>query len=64
MNKIAQIVAYIKENIDEIKDDKDEVSHGTLIGYVEVLSIIKSTLDEDEWKQVGLDYDLDKKYLQ
>ncbi|EGS30287.1 hypothetical protein HMPREF9130_1229 [Peptoniphilus sp. oral taxon 375 str. F0436] len=64
MNKIAQIVAYIKENMDEIKDDKDEVSYGTLIGYVEALSIIKSTLDEDEWKQVGLDYDLDKKYLE
>lgn len=63
MNKLKQIVDYIKADIEEYRVYKDDISYGVLIGYVESLSIINSTLDEDEWKLVGLDFDLDKEYL-
>lgn len=63
MDKIKQIIDYIKSNIDEIKKLDDQVSYGTLIGYVETLSIIKSVYDEEDWAKLGLNFDEDKEYL-
>ncbi len=63
MDKIKQIIDYIKSNIDEIKKHDDQVSYGTLIGYVETLSIIKSVYDEEDWAKLGLNFDEDKEYL-
>ena len=63
MDKIKQIIEYIKANIDEIKKLDDQVSYGTLLGYVETLSIIKSVYDEDQWKELGLNFDEDEEYL-
>lgn len=51
MDKIKQIIEYIKANIYEIKKLDDQVSYGTLLGYIETLSIIKSVYDEDQWEE-------------
>ena len=64
MDKVKQYVDYIKESIEEMKQDKkNDYNFGVVVGYVESLSILKSLYDEDEWKAIGLDFDLDKKYL-
>lgn len=64
MDKVKQYVDYIKESIEEIKqEEKNDYNFGVVVGYVESLSILKSLYDEDEWKAIGLDFDLDKKYL-
>ena len=63
MDKIKQIIEYIKANIYEIKKLDDRVSYGTLLGYIETLSIIKSVYDEDQWEELGLNFDEDKEYL-
>lgn len=64
MDKVKQYVDYIKESIEEMKqDEKNDYNFGVVVGYVESLSILKSLYDEDEWKAIGLDFDLDKKYL-
>lgn len=39
------------------------MSCGTLIGYVEMLSIIKSVYDEDRWEELGLNFEEDEEYL-
>ena len=41
----------------------DQVSYGTLIGYVEMLSIIKSVYDEDQWEELGLNFYEDEEYI-
>lgn len=64
MDKVKQYVDYIKESIEEMKqEEKNDYNFGVVVGYVESLSILKSLYDEDEWKEIGLDFDLDKKYL-
>ena len=63
MDKIKQIIEYIKDNIAEVKNYDDQESYGALIGYVETLSIIKSVYDEDQWEELGLNFDEDEKYL-
>lgn len=64
MDKVKQYVDYIKESIEEMKqEEKNDYNFGVVVGYVESLSILKSLYDEDEWKAIGLDFDLDKKYL-
>ncbi|WP_294796977.1 hypothetical protein [uncultured Fenollaria sp.] len=63
MDKIKQIIEYIKANIDEIRKLDDQVSYGTLLGYLETLSIIKSVYDEEQWVELGLNFDEDEEYL-
>lgn len=64
MDKVKQYIDYIKESIEETKqEEKSDYNFGVVVGYVESLSILKSLYDEDEWKEIGLDFDLDKKYL-
>ena len=64
MDKVKQYIDYIKESIEETKqEEKNDYNFGVVVGYVESLSILKSLYDEDEWKSIGLDFDLDKKYL-
>lgn len=65
LNIIKQIVEDIIENIDEIAKlkEKSNLDKGQLIAYVETLSIIQSAMGERDFKEIGLDFDVDKKYL-
>lgn len=64
--RIRQIVEFIKENADELKEEKNrsEYEEGELLAYAEVLTIIKDTLiGHDVEKEIGLDFDIEKRYL-
>lgn len=65
LNIIKQIVEDIIENIDEIAKlkEKSNLDKGQLIAYVETLSIIQSAMGERDFKEIGLDFDVDKKFL-
>lgn len=60
-----EVVECITELADEMKNktDKDDLDNGQLIAYAEVLSIIKSACAGYDLKGLGLDYDIDKRYL-
>lgn len=67
MNKslIIEIVENIKEAADELKalERLDDVQYGELLGYAETLSIIKDAHTGYNLKELGLDFNIDKKYL-
>lgn len=67
MNKelLTEIIENIKEAADELrkKDTRDEVEHGELLAYAETLSIIKDACSGYDLKEIGLDFDIDSKYL-
>ena len=67
MNKdlLVEIVENIKEQADELRqqDSRNEVEYGTLLGLAESLSIIKDACAGDDLAGIGLDFDIDKKYL-
>lgn len=60
-----EVVEGITELADEIKkkEDKNDIDNGQLIAYAEALSIIKASCTGYDLKELGLDYDIDKKYL-
>ncbi|WP_322184421.1 hypothetical protein [Neglectibacter caecimuris] len=64
--RLSDIVAAIKEAADEInaKRSKDSQDYGQLLAYAESLCIIRDACDPDILKEIGLDFDIDKKYLQ
>ncbi len=64
-NKITEIVEAIKENADEItnQDILNEVEYGTLLGYAEALSIIRDACTDMNLSEIGLDFDIDERYL-
>ena len=64
-NQLAEIVAQIVESADEIKAKKvlDNQDYGQLLAYAEALSIIRDVCDKQELEAVGLDFDIDKRYL-
>ena len=66
INQLAEIVALLMESADEIKakTNSDSQDYGQLLAYAEALSIIKDVCDEDDVKAVGLNFDIDKRYLQ
>lgn len=65
--RLKVIINYIKEfadkDLEEYKSQPDNVLSGKLMGYASSLKLIKDEIDEDEWKNYGLDFDIDKKYL-
>ena len=67
MNK--NLMREIPENIidaaDELleKQEKDQLEQGELIAYAESLSIIREACTGYELSEIGLDFDIDGKYL-
>jgi hypothetical protein len=63
VNALTEIVEFITENADELLlDGKDDFSAGQLLAYMSALAIIKESLPEIA-PVLGLDYDLEAKYL-
>lgn len=65
-NLIKEIVEGIVSAADELmeKVDRDLVEQGQLIAYAESLSIIRDAYAGYDLTQIGLDFDIDEKYLQ
>ena len=65
--RLKAIVEIIKDFADEelkiMEKEKNDAAAGLLIGYASCLKVIKGELDEDEWKEYGLNFDIDKKYM-
>ena len=58
------LIYDIFEELDEIKEEKrNDYYSGQSIAYATVLGRIKSYINEDDWKDFGLDIDIDGKYL-
>ena len=64
-NNIREIVEGIMDAADELleKPERDLVEDGRLIAYAESLSIIRDACAGYELREIGLDYDIDAKYL-
>ena len=63
--KLSDIVSAIVDAADEIKSKKkiDSQDFGQLLAYAETLSIIRDTCDPDDLEDIGLNFDIDKRYL-
>lgn len=64
-NLIKEIVEGILDAADELleKKDRDLVEQGELIAYAESLSIIRDAMAGYDLAEIGLDFDIDTKYL-
>lgn len=64
-NLLKEIVEGIVEAADELleKKDRDLVEQGQLIAYAESLSIIRDAYSGYDLAEIGLDFDIDDKYL-
>lgn len=64
-NKLIEIVDCIMEAADELraKKDRDLVEQGELIAYAETLNIIQDAFAGEDLAEIGLDFDVDNKYL-
>lgn len=62
---IIEIVENIKEAADELKsqNSRTKVEYGELLAYAESLTIIKDACSGYNLKELGLDFDIDKRYL-
>ncbi len=62
---IRDAVMGIIESADEIlkKDNKTEIENGQLIAYAESLCIIQDAFRGYDLAKIGLDFDVDEKYL-
>nr|DAL33714.1 MAG TPA_asm: hypothetical protein [Caudoviricetes sp.] len=62
--RLHDIVTAIIEAADEIKgkEDADAQDYGQLLAYAESLSIIRDAYDGD-LSEIGLNFDIDKRYL-
>lgn len=62
---LADIISAIVESADEIrsKPQRDSQDFGQLLAYAEALSIIRDACDEDDLEMLGLNFDIDKRYL-
>lgn len=65
INTLQEIVENIVVSADEVKAQSiiDHMDYGRLLAYTECLTIIKDMCDEDEQEAVGLDFDIDARYL-
>lgn len=63
--RMADIVASIMECADEIRfqEHRDSQDFGQLLAYAESLSIIRDACDPDDLNDIGLDFDIDARYL-
>lgn len=64
-NNIREIVEGIVDAADELleKTERDLVEQGQLIAYAESLSIIRDACAGYDLKEIGLDFDVDARYL-
>lgn len=64
-NNIREIVEGIVDAADELleKTERDLVEQGQLIAYAESLSIIRDACAGYDLSEIGLDFDIDSKYL-
>lgn len=64
-NALLEIVECIVEAADELLDIKkrSDIEQGELIAYVEALSIIRDACAGMDLSEIGLDFDMDAKYL-
>lgn len=65
VNSIKSIVEYIVEELDELKGKETltDMEFGQLLAYAESLSIIQSVCAGYDLAEIGLDFDVDEKYL-
>lgn len=64
-NLMREIVEGITGAADELleKKDRDLVEQGQLIAYAEALSVIRDACAGYDLAEIGLDFDIDAKYL-
>lgn len=64
-NMLADVVSAIIEAADEVKKktNQDDQDFGQLLAYAEALSIIQDACTTEGLKEIGLDFDIDKRYL-
>lgn len=64
-NLITEIVVCITEAADELLflENRNEIQQGQLLAYAESLSIIRDALAGYDLTAVGLDFDIDERYL-
>lgn len=62
---LREIIENIKEAADELKEQstRTKVEYGELLAYAESLTIIKDACAGYDLAELGLDFDIDKKYL-
>lgn len=46
-----------------LQEADSDVRYGELLGYAEVLTIIKEAIEPDDWEYYNLDFDVEKKYI-
>ena len=65
LDRLADVVSSIIEAADEVKnkDNRDAQDYGRLLAYAEVLSVIRDSCDSDDLEKIGLDFDIDERYL-
>lgn len=65
LSMLSDVVASIVESADEVKSKKnqDAQDYGQLLAYAEALSIIRDACDKNELVAIGLDFDIDKRFL-
>lgn len=63
--QIRGIVENLIEEADELlaKQDKNLLEQGELLAYAESLCIIRDAFAGQDLSEIGLDFDIDKKYL-
>lgn len=64
-NNMRETVENIKEALAELKEkpELDDMEKGMMIAYVEALSIIQSACNEEDHEKIGIDFDVDARYL-
>lgn len=62
---LREIIENIKEAADELKEQstRTKVEYGELLAYAESLTIIKDACAGYDLAELGLDFDIDEKYL-
>lgn len=67
-NQLKEIIENIIEAADELlakgRENLDLVEQGQLLAYAESLCIIRDTISGYDLAAVGLDFDIDGKYLE
>lgn len=64
-NLTMEIVENIKETADKLKakETKSEFEKGLLLAYADSLGIIQGAFAGYDLAEIGLDFDIDKRYL-
>lgn len=62
---LSDVVATIREYADEIRsqESRTDLDYGQLLAYAEALTVIRDACDPELWQEIGLDFDIDAKYL-